>query len=369
MDIANQDLKLVILKSASTLGGLIEKNIQKIRKDNAPLSLNITESFFSSGESKVSINESVRGKDLYIICDVGNFGLTYNMRGFINHCSPYDNYKQIKNVIGAISGQAKSISIVMPLLIDSRQHRRNGREPLSCAITLQELGQMGIKNILTIDVHDPSVRQALPLISFENILVSNTLLKKFLINEKDKTNFDNLIVISPDQGAGPRTESIANKLVCKMGTFSKIRDFSRVVNGKNPILAHNYMGPRLNGKDILVVDDIISSGDSMLDIGLSAKKKGAKKVFYMATFSLFTEQIERFREAYAKGQFNKVYTTNLTYINSEFVNEEWLEIIDCSYPLAQIINNLSLQKSISELLVDEELLVLRKSCPIHLTEE
>lgn len=361
MEKTGQNLKLVILKSASSLGNLIERNIQIIRKDITPLELKITESVFSSGESKVVIDESIHGKDLFIICDPYNFGLTYNMRGFVNHCSPYDNYKQIKNVIGAASGQANSISIFMPLLLDSRQHRRTCREPLSCSITLQELEKMNIRNILTVDLHDPSVRQSLPLLPFENIPVSNTVLKEFLIDEKDSINLDNLIVISPDQGAGPRTESIANKLGCRMGTFYKERDHSRVVNGKNPILAHHYMGPRLNGKDILIVDDMISSGDSMLDIAQSAKRKGVNNVFLMATFALFTEGIDKLKEAYEKGSFNKVYTTNLTYIHSDFVNEPWLKIIDCSYPLAQFINNINLQKSISELLVDEELFVLRKN--------
>ncbi len=234
---------------------------------------------------------------------------------------------------------------------------------MSCAITLQELDSMRINNILTFDVHDPSVRQALPLSSFENLPVSIIMLKKFLYNEKNNINFDNLVVISPDQGAGPRTEEIANKIGCKMGTFSKTRDYTRVVNGKNPILSHNYMGPKLKGKDILIVDDIISSGDSMLDIAENAKRKGVNKIFFMATFSLFTEQIERFKKAYENKTFDKLYTTNLTYVDPSFINEPWIEIIDCSYFLAQIINNLSLQKSIGDLLTVQQGTSLRKAKP------
>lgn len=353
-------LRLIVLESAKELGDSIEKHIQDLRNDKTPLKMPIKENIFATGESKVVLNESVRGLDIYIICDVGNYGITYNMRGMTNHCSPYDNYKQIKNVIGAISGQAKSMTVIMPFLIDSRQHRRNSREPLSCAMTLQELRNTGVNNILTVDVHDPSVKQALPLDSFENIPVSNALLKQFLIDEKNHTDFDNLVIISPDQGAGPRTEVIANKMSCEMGTFAKTRDFTKVVNGKNPILSHNYLGPKLKGKDILVVDDIIASGDSMLDIGINAKAKGVNQVFFLATFSLFTEQIERFRKAYEDGVFKRVYTSNLTYMDPEYLNEPWLKVIDCSYSIARIIDNLNCQKEISSLLIDEQISALRE---------
>jgi len=355
------ELKLVVLESAKELGLKVESHINKMRMQNKNLILDITESVFASGERKTVLNESIRGKDIYIICDIGNYGLTYNIRGNINHCSPYDNYKAVKDVIGAISGSADRITVIMPLLIDSRQHRREKREPLSCAQYLQELVSIGVSTIITFDVHDKGVKMAIPVNAFDSSSLSAPMLKRFIKEEQDKIDFDDLIVISPDQGAGPRTEKVSNQLGCPMGTFSKKRDLSKVVNGKNAIFSHEYMGPKLKNKNVLIVDDIISSGDSMLDIAVTAKQKGANKVYFMATFPLFTQGIDRFIKAKEEGLFEKVYTTNCTYIDPEYLKHDWIIPVDSSLVIAGLINHCNIDKSIGPIMNAQERLVTKKA--------
>ncbi len=346
----NKELKLVVLKSSEKLGKAIEGYIQYLRDDYSPLILKIKESVFSSGERKTELLETVHNTDIYIICDIGNYGITYKIRGYENRCSPYDNYKSVKDVVGAISGDANRITVVMPLLIDSRQHKREGREPLSCAQYLQELISIGVSRIITVDVHDRTVSSAIPYKGFNNLMPSSTMLKEFIIREKEIIDFDNLLVISPDQGATVRTEQIARQIGRPMGTFTKKRDLKNVVEGKNKIISHEYSGPELKGKDLLICDDIISSGDSVLDIAEFAKKKGANKVYFMASFALFTQGISRFIKAYNEGLFERIYTTNFTYIEPETLAQPWMQEVDCSMIMARLVSDINLEKSISEFL-------------------
>lgn len=351
----NGELKLIILESAKKLGEQIESNIQYERGEYSKrFHIKIKESFFSSGESKAEILETIRGADVYIICDVGNYGIEYNIRGNLNHCSPYDNYKKVKDVIGAMSGDANKITVVMPLLIDSRQHKRNGREPLACPQYLQELTHIGVDRIITVDVHDRTVASATPYTGFNNIMPSSTILKEFLLRERNNIDMRNLLVISPDQGAVTRTQQIADQLGVPMGTFSKARDLTKVVNGKSPITAHRYLGPELKGKDLLIPDDIISSGDSMLDIALKAKEQGAGNVYFMASFALFTEGIDRFREAFNNNLFEMIYTTNVTYVDPKILKEPWIHEVDCSSVIAKVISDINLNKSIGDILTQAE---------------
>lgn len=350
----NHELKLIVLQSAENLGNKVEAHLKKLKVSDEPLIINISEPVFSSGERKTVLKDSVRGKDIYILGDIGNYGITYNIRGHINRTSPYDNYKAIKDTIGAIAGDTNRINVVMPLMIDSRQHRREAREPLTCAIDLQELIGMGVNRIITVDIHDPSVRNAIPLNSFNNLPSSISLLESFIKNEQSELDFNNLIIISPDQGAGPRTLKIANQLGRPMGTFSKRRDLSGVVDGKNPIIAHDYLGQKLEGKDILVVDDMISSGDSMLDIAKMTKDEGVEKVYFMVTFPLFTHGIDAFDLAKENKLFEKLYTTNYTYIDPEYLSRPWLKEVDCSEYLSKIIYQIHLNQPISELLSEKQ---------------
>ncbi len=359
----DQNLKLLVLKSAEELGGKINEHLKFLADTDKSFIMDVSQPVFASGERKIVLKESARGQDIYILCDAGNYGLTYNLRGIKNHCSPYDNYKSVKDAIGAIAGDAERINVVMPLMIDSRQHRREAREPLTCAVDLQELVQIGVKRIITVDIHDPSVRNAIPLISFNNLPSSMTMLEEFIENEKNNIDFNNLIIISPDQGAGPRTLKIANQLNCPMGTFSKRRDLSDVVDGKNPIIAHDYLGQDLNGKDILVVDDMIASGDSMLDIAKMTGKMGVRNVYFMVSFPLFTEGIAKFNEAFKNKEFVKLYTTNYTYINPDYLNQKWLNVVDCSQYLSKIIYRIHQNQPISDLLDEKKKLLKEESGP------
>lgn len=314
----NHELGIIALESCRELGEQVNKIIQQKRNTEESLLIPTNEIRFSNGEGKVKLPETVRGKDIYILCDVGNYSCTYKMFGFTNHKGPDEHFQDIKRTVSAIRGKAARITVIMPLLYQSRQHRRKGRESLDCALALQELERLGVDEILTFDVHDTNVQNAIPLLSFENLYPTYDIVKSLISNE-DTLSLDKekLLVISPDTGAMDRAIYYSSVLGVDVGLFYKRRDHSTVVNGKNPIVEHEYMGREVEGKDVLIVDDMIASGESVLDIALELKKRNAKNVYVATTFAFFTEGLEKFNEYYSDGIIAKVYSTNLTYISPE----------------------------------------------------
>ena len=318
---------------------------------------------FGSGEAKGVINESVRGDDIYLIVDVCNYSLTYTVCGYQNHMSPDDHYQDLKRMISAIGGKAKRITVIMPFLYEGRQHKRGGRESLDCALALQELTSMGVDNIITFDAHDPRVQNAIPLKGFENIMPSYQFIKAILKNVDDiKMNKDHMMVISPDEGAMNRSVFIANMLGVDMGMFYKRRDYSTIIDGRNPIVAHEFLGDDITGKDMLIIDDMISSGDSMLDVARELKRRGAGRIFVLATFGLFTNGLEKFDQAKAEGMIDYVLTTNLVYQSPELLSRDYYISVDMSKYIALLIDTLNHDESISEFLTPVERIqrILRK---------
>ena len=306
---------------------------------------------FGSGEAKCVINQSVRGYDLYIMVDVTNYSLTYTVCGQTNHMSPDDHYADLKRVIAAAAGKARRITVIMPFLYESRQHRRTGRESLDCPLALQELINMGVDNIITFDAHDPRVVNAIPLNGFENVMPSYQFIKGILKNVKDITiDADHLMIISPDEGATNRAIYLANVLGVDMGMFYKRRDYSRIVDGRNPIVAHEFLGTNVEGKDVLIIDDMISSGESMIDTARELKKRKANRIFVVSTFGLFTNGLASFDQAYADGLIYRVVTTNLIYQTPELLSREYYISCDMSKYIAYIIDTLNHDSSISDLL-------------------
>ena len=353
----DSNLRLIVFDNAKKLGEQVNISLQKEREIQYNYIVPITASRFSNGEGKAKIEDSVRDKDLYILSDVSNYSINYNFHGMKHYMSPDEHFQDIKRVIGATSGHANRINLIMPLLYQSRQHKRKGRESLDCAIALQELERMGVKSIVTFDAHDPNVANAVPNLSFDNFYPTNIIIDRLIENE----DINNILVVSPDMGAMERARYYAEILGCDVGVFYKRRDLTKVVNGKNPIIEHTYMGPSVEGKDILIVDDMIASGTSMLEVGERLKKDGANKVYFIATFSLFTEGIEEFNNAYKNHYFDKLYTTNLSYIPEEYREKEWFHTVDCSENIADIINALHEKESLKPLFNGKEkILDLRK---------
>ena len=304
---------------------------------------------FGSGEAKCVINQSVRGYDLYIMVDVTNYSLTYTVCGQTNHMSPDDHYADLKRVIAAAGGKARRITVIMPFLYESRQHRRTGRESLDCPLALQELINMGVDNIITFDAHDPRVVNAIPLNGFENVMPSYQFIKGILKNVKDITiDADHLMIISPDEGATNRAIYLANVLGVDMGMFYKRRDYSTVVNGKNPIVAHEFLGDSVAGKDVIVIDDMISSGESMLDVAKQLKDRNANRVFVCTTFGLFTDGLKKFDEYYEKGYIHKVITTDLNYHTPELLDRPYYEPAAMGKYLASIMDTLNHDVSVEK---------------------
>ena len=294
---------------------------------------------FGSGEAKCVINQSVRGYDLYIMVDVTNYSMTYSLCGQTNHMSPDDHFADLKRVIAAVGGKARRITVILPFLYESRQHRRTARESLDCPLALQELYNMGIDNIITFDAHDPRVMNAIPLNGFENVMPSYQFIKGILKNVKDLTiDAEHLMIISPDEGATNRAIYLANVLGIDMGMFYKRRDFSRVVDGRNPIVAHEFLGASVEGKTVLIIDDMISSGESMLDVAKQIKERHAKRVFICTTYGLFTDGLKKFDEYYEKGWIDKVITTNLNYRDPELLEKPYYIEANMSKYLASIID-------------------------------
>lgn len=306
---------------------------------------------FGSGEAKGIINESVRGKDLYLMVDVCNYSLTYSLSGNTNHMSPDDHFQNLKRVIAAVGGKARRLNVIMPFLYESRQHKRSGRESLDCALGLQELVRMGVDNIITFDAHDPRVQNAIPLNGFETIRPTYQFVKGLLKHVPDlQIDADHMMAISPDEGATGRAIYFANVLGLDMGMFYKRRDYSTIVDGRNPIVAHEFLGADVRGKDMIIVDDMISSGDSMLEVAQLLKDRGANKIFMCSTFGLFTNGMAKFDEAYEKGTFDRILTTNLIYQTPELLSKPYYINCDMSKYIALIIDTLNHDDSISKLL-------------------
>ncbi len=306
---------------------------------------------FSSGDAKGLIKSTVRGKDLFIIVDVGNYNVKYNYFGMQNSMSPDDHYQDLKRIIQAASGKAHRINVIMPILYGGRQHRRSYRESLDCACALQELESMGVSNIVTFDAHDPRVQNAIPLMGFDNVMPTYQVLKT-LLREIQGISYtkDKFMVVSPDEGALNRNMYYASVLGVDMGMFYKRRDYSQIVNGRNPIVAHEYLGNSVEGKDIFVADDIISSGESMLDLAYNLKERKAGRIFTYATYAIFTNGLEKFDKAYSDGIIDGVFGTNLTYRTPELLSREWFHEVDVSKYIAYFIEAINHDISISTIL-------------------
>ena len=306
---------------------------------------------FGSGEAKGIITESVRGDDLYIMVDVCNYSLTYSLCGMINHMSPDDHFQDLKRIIAAAAGKARRINVIMPFLYESRQHKRSGRESLDCDLALRELVNMGVENIITFDAHDPRVQNAIPLRGFETVQPIYQFLKYLLKVETDlQIDSDHMMVISPDEGGTGRAVYFANMLGLDMGMFYKRRDYTKIVGGRNPIVAHEFLGSSVEGKDVLIIDDMISSGESVQDVAKELKRRKARKVFICATFGLFTNGLAKFDEYYENGIIDRILTTNLVYQTPDLLSRPYYINVDMSKYIALIIDNLNHDASLSELL-------------------
>ena len=310
---------------------------------------------FGSGEAKGIINESVRGKDLYLMVDVCNYSLTYSLSGNTNHMSPDDHFQNLKRVIAAVGGKARRLNVIMPFLYESRQHKRSGRESLDCALGLQELVRMGVDNIITFDAHDPRVQNAIPLNGFETIRPTYQFVKGLLKHVPDlQIDADHMMAISPDEGATGRAIYFANVLGLDMGMFYKRRDYTTIVDGRNPIVAHEFLGSSVEGKDVIILDDMISSGDSILDVARQLKRRKAKRIYAAATFGLFTNGMEKFDQAYEEGLINGILTTNLIYQTPELLSRPYYINCDMSKYIALVIDTLNHDASISSILDPSE---------------
>ena len=359
-------LGMIPLDSCKPLGEKIDKYLVKWRterenehKDSLAFAGYQRDSYilkaktprFGSGEGKGVILESIRGYDLYIMSDVTNHSLTYSLFGNENHMSPDDHYQDLKRIIAAVGGKARRITVIMPFLYESRQHKRTARESLDCAIALQELVKMGVDHIITFDAHDPRVQNAIPLNGFETVQPNYQFIKALLKNVPDlQLDSQHMMVISPDEGGMKRAIYIANVLGLDMGMFYKRRDYTQIVDGRNPIVAHEFLGTSVEGKDMIIIDDMISSGDSMLEVAAALKERKAKRIFVFSTFGLFTNGLEVFDKAYESGLIDKVFTTNLIYQTPELLNKPWYVSTDMSKYIAYLIDTLNHDASISDLL-------------------
>ena len=303
---------------------------------------------FGTGEAKAVLDESVRGTDIFVIADVTNYSLTYSINGYTNHMSPDDHFQDLKRILGACSATAHRVNVIMPFLYEERQHKRSKRESLDCAMALQELIHMGVSNIITFDAHDPRVQNAIPLNGFNNFMPTYQFIKALFSYDKTlKIDKEHLMIISPDEGAMSRAVYLANNLSVDMGMFYKRRDYSKIIDGRNPIVAHEFLGSSVEGKTVLIIDDMISSGESMLDTARELKERKAKKVVVCCTFGLFTNGLDKFDEFYQKGYIDYVITTNLNYRPQKLLTRDWYLEADMSKYMAAIINSLNHDVSIS----------------------
>ncbi|MCI8560118.1 MAG: ribose-phosphate pyrophosphokinase [Dorea sp.] len=360
-------LKIAALESCLALGKKVNDYIVRFRQETYHTSLRslLFSSYkldnylidchcprFGTGEAKGLLKESVRGKDLFVMADVCNYSLTYTVNGHVNHMSPDDHYQNLKRIISAANGKAHRVNVIMPFLYESRQHKRTKRESLDCAFALQELVDMGASNIITFDAHDPRVQNAIPLQGFDNFSPAYQFMKALLRAEPDlKVDKDHLMVISPDEGAMHRAVYFSNVIGVNMGMFYKRRDYSQIIGGKNPIVAHEFLGDNIDGKNVIVIDDMISSGESMLDVAKQIKERGAGRVFVCTTFGLFTDGFDKFDEYYEKGYIDRVITTNLTYLPPCAKEKPYFVTADMSKFIALIIDSLNHDTPISSVMV------------------
>lgn len=363
-------LGIISLAGSQTLGQKVDNNLVQQRRFNVenghvplhfPAYLRDTYLIdhvtprFASGEGKAIIRETVRGHDLFILADIGNNNIKFNMYGTECPMSPDDHFQDIKRVIAAIGGKSRRITVIMPLLYESRQHKKSDRESLDCALALQELEHLGVENIITFDAHDPRVQNAIPLIGFENIQPTYQIIKALIKEVPDLAiNKENMIVISPDEGGMSRCLYFASVLGLDVGMFYKRRDYSRIVNGRNPIVSHEFLGDSVEGKDVLIIDDMISSGESVLDIACELKRKNARRIFIAVTFGLFTEGVTSFNKCFEEGIIDRVFSTNLNYRAPEVLSAPWYVDVDMSKFLSLIIDTLNHDQSISSLLNPSE---------------
>jgi len=350
-------LKIIALDSCKELGKKVNDYIVSFRKEAVSEYPELSEIAhydcdnylvesacprFGSGEAKGMLKESIRGKDLFVMVDVCNHSLTYKVNGHINHMSPDDHYQDLKRIISAATGKARRINVMMPFLYESRQHKRTKRESLDCALALQELMDMGVTNIMTFDAHDPRVQNSIPIKGFDNFSPNYQFMKALLRAEPDlQVDKDHLMIISPDEGAMHRAVYLSNVLGVDMGMFYKRRDYSTIVNGKNPIVAHEFLGTDLAGKNAIIVDDMISSGESMLDVAKKIKERGANRVFVFTTFGLFTDGMAKFDDYYENGYIDRIITTNLTYLPQETLDKPYFTCADMSKFIALIIDSMN----------------------------
>jgi len=345
------DLSVIGTRGCEELTAQVDAYLKEWRKTDKSFVVQADCTRFGTGEAKCLIHESLRGHDVYIVNDCFNYGVTYKMYGMTVPMSPDDHYQDLKRIIGAIGGKARRISVIMPMLYEGRQHKRSSRESLDCATALQELVDMGVSNIITFDAHDARVQNAIPLSGFENVRCTYQMIKALCRAVPDiKLDRDHLAVVSPDEGGMSRCMYYSSVLGLDLGMFYKRRNYAVVVDGKNPIEAHEYLGRDLHGKDAIVVDDMISSGDSMLDVALQLKGKGAKRIFVFSTFGLFCNGLERFDEAYANGTIDRIFTTNLIYATEELKKREWYTQVNMCKYISYIIDTLNHDHSISTLL-------------------
>lgn len=363
-------LGIIALDGCKEMGKRVDDYIVKWRREDGPeykndivfngyerdtYLVNAKVPRFGSGEAKGILGESVRGRDLYLMVDVCNYSLTYSLTGHTNHMSPDDHYQNLKRVIAAVGGKGRRINVIMPFLYESRQHKRSSRESLDCALALQELVRMGVDNIITFDAHDPRVQNAIPLSGFETVRPTYQFIKGLLRHFKDLSiDSEHMMAISPDEGATERAIYLANVLNLDMGMFYKRRDYTRIINGRNPIVAHEFLGSSVEGKDVIILDDMISSGDSILDVAKQLKQRKAKRIFAAATFGLFTNGMDKFDKAYEEGLFDAILTTNLIYQTEELLEKPYYISCDMSKYIALMIDTLNHDGSISSILDPNE---------------
>ena len=371
-------IRIAALEGCRELAEEVDRNLVKFRKelvekkglDNVPQGYS-EDSFivececprFGTGEGKGIIKESVRGTDLYIMVDVTNYSSTYTVCGHENHMSPDNHFQDLKRIISAATGKAHRINVIMPFLYEGRQHRRKKRESLDCALALRELSDMGVSNIITFDAHDPRVQNSIPLNGFDNFFPTYQFLKALVKEVKDfKLDNDHLMIISPDEGAMGRAVYYSNVLGLDMGMFYKRRDYTRIVDGRNPIVAHEFLGSSVEGKDVIIIDDMISSGDSIIEVATELKRRKANRIYAAATFGLFTNGLAKFDEAYEKGIIHGILTTNLIYQTPELLSKPYYINCDMSKYIALIIDTLNHDGSLSDILSPNERIqeVLRK---------
>ena len=360
------DLGIIPLQSCSELGNMVNEYIVDWRKERESVLhqddkikdsyiVNTKCSRFGSGEAKGTILDSIRGKDLYLLVDVTNYSIEYSLCGHMNKMSPDDHYSDLKRIITAAAGKARRINVIMPFLYESRQHKRTSRESLDCALALQELVRMGVDNIITFDAHDPRVSNAIPLSGFETISPTYQFIKGLLRKVKDlQIDSEHMMAISPDEGGTNRAVYLANVLGLDMGMFYKRRDYTQIVNGRNPIVAHEFLGSSVEGKDVIIIDDMISSGDSIIEVATELKRRKAKRIFAAATFGLFTNGMEKFDKAYEEGIIDGILTTNLIYQTPNLLSKPYYINCDMSKYIALIIDTLNHDGSLSEILSPNE---------------